>query len=111
MPAPKDVCYWRGRVGGLIRDRDIEDPELIEARRNLAEANILHYIQRVLATAPPLSDEQLSRLRNLLHPNTRQCARDALDDRERNNNVSHAAARTPKPTGCESRGNARYKSP
>ena len=67
-----------------------EDPELIEARRNLAEPNIHHYIQRVLASAPPLSDEQVLRLRDLLRPNTSQFARDALDDRDRHTNVSQA---------------------
>jgi hypothetical protein len=38
-----------------------------EARRELAEAKIAAYVERVLAAAPPLSDAQRVRLAALLH--------------------------------------------
>ncbi|WP_131812477.1 hypothetical protein [Mycolicibacterium fortuitum] len=40
----------------------------LQARRDLAEAKIAQYVERVLATAPPLSDEQRTRLAELLRP-------------------------------------------
>ena len=39
-----------------------------EARRDLAEAKIADYVQRVLAASPPLNDEQRTRLAELLRP-------------------------------------------
>lgn len=39
-----------------------------EARRNLATEKIAEYIARVLAQAPPLTDEQRTRLAGLLRP-------------------------------------------
>ena len=42
------------------------DPKLAEAKRDLAEAKIAAYIERVVAEAPPLSGEQRDRLVSLL---------------------------------------------
>lgn len=39
-----------------------------EARRDLAEAKIADYVERVLANAPPLTSEQKTRLARLLRP-------------------------------------------
>ena len=58
----------RGRVAALTRSRTADDPELIEARRNLIAGRAEEYIERVLAQAPPLSDEQRTRLAELLAP-------------------------------------------
>lgn len=41
---------------------------IITARAALAEGKIEAYIERVLAAAPPLSDDQRSRLAELLRP-------------------------------------------
>ncbi len=60
--------YERARVGSLSRSRTADDPELLDARRNLAEANIADYIEKTLAQAPPLSPEQKTRLAELLRP-------------------------------------------
>ena len=38
----------------------------VEARRDHAEVRIAEYVERVLASAPPLSDEQKTRLAELL---------------------------------------------
>lgn len=42
------------------------EAEIAEAKRDLAAAKIADYVQKVVASAPPLSDEQLTRLAGLL---------------------------------------------
>lgn len=56
----------RARIASLSRSRDADDPELVEARRNLRAATLESHIARVLAEAPPLTDEQRVRLAGLL---------------------------------------------
>lgn len=56
----------RARVASLTRSRDADDPELIEARRNLRAERLAVHINKVLAGAPPLSPEQRDRLAVLL---------------------------------------------
>ena len=57
----------RGRVGGLTRRG--APPEKIEAARaDLAAENMASWIKRKLAAAPPLSEQQLSRIRAALPP-------------------------------------------
>jgi hypothetical protein len=63
-----EVLHERARIGALSRSRRSDDPELVEAKRGLAEANIAAYIEKVLAQAPPLSDDQKTRLTELLRP-------------------------------------------
>ena len=54
----------RSSVGVAHRKKD---PEAIEAAtRDFATEKIAHYVTRVLADAPPLSDEQLTRIAGLL---------------------------------------------
>lgn len=55
----------RSRVANLTRSH--ADPAtIVEARRDLAEANIAAAVERALADAPPLTDEQAARLARLL---------------------------------------------
>lgn len=56
----------RARIASLSRSRQSDDPELIEARRNLAAERLADHIKRVVDQAPPLSPEQRSRLAGLL---------------------------------------------
>lgn len=56
----------RGRVAALSRSRTADDPELIDARRDLAEAKITAAIERVVADAPPLTIEQRDRLHRII---------------------------------------------
>lgn len=56
----------RARIAALSRSREPDDPALIEARRDLAEASIQAYIERTVAAAPPLTSEQRDRLALLL---------------------------------------------
>jgi hypothetical protein len=47
-------------------ERPPNDPELIEARRNLAAVNLEERIARAIAAAPPLTDDQRNRISALL---------------------------------------------
>ncbi len=65
--------HERARVARLSRaikrgERPTHDPELTEARRNLRALRLEEHVQRVLAEAPPLTDEQRTRLAELLRP-------------------------------------------
>lgn len=57
----------RARVAGLSH-REPDDPELLDARRDLRAARAEDYITKVLAEAPPLTDQQRTRLCELLRP-------------------------------------------
>lgn len=58
----------RGRVAALTRSRAVDDPDLIEARRNLKAERLADYITRTVETAPPLSESQRERIAALLRP-------------------------------------------
>jgi hypothetical protein len=62
------ILHQRAKIGALSRSRSDDDPELVGAKRDLAEAKIADYIERVLAAAPPLTDEQKCRLVELMRP-------------------------------------------
>jgi hypothetical protein len=61
----------RARVAALSRSREADDPELVGARRDLAAANIEAAIERYVASAPPLTEEQADRIAALLRGSTR----------------------------------------
>ncbi|MCV7571850.1 hypothetical protein M3F31_005315 [Micrococcus luteus] len=69
-----ETLALRGRVASLSRSRSATDPDLVNARRDLAAAKLDAYIQKVVAEAPPLTDEQRDRIAALLRPTK---ARDA----------------------------------
>ena len=56
------VMHHRGRVGGLSRDREPNDPELLDAKASLAEAGLAEHIKQVVDGFPPLTAEQRNRL-------------------------------------------------
>ncbi len=58
----------RARVASLSRSRTPDDPDLIDARRNLRCERLADYIERVVAEAPPLTDAQRDKLVVLLRP-------------------------------------------
>jgi hypothetical protein len=67
MPAPSpDVAHHRARVGALARDRRPDDPEFVAAERDLAAANLDAHVAKVVASAPPFTPEQRSRVIALL---------------------------------------------
>lgn len=60
-PPPRVV---QGQLGRAVRDR--KPPEVIDhLRGELALANVRQAVRRELEKAPPLSDDQLARLRPL----------------------------------------------
>ena len=67
------VAKARARVAGL-HARAADDPEALDARRNLAAAKTAAYIQKVLDDAPPLTEEQRVALAELLAPIRRRHA-------------------------------------
>lgn len=58
----------RARIAGLSSrpNRPPNDPELVEARRNLRALRLQEHVEKVLAQAPPLNDEQRNRIASLL---------------------------------------------
>jgi hypothetical protein len=58
--------HERARVASLSRSRTTDDPELVDARRNLRAERLADYIKRTVDAAPPLSPEQRSRLALIL---------------------------------------------
>lgn len=67
MPSPQ---HHRARVASLSRHRQDDDPELAAARSELVTETLAAHIKRVVDAAPPLTAEQLERLRALLPPVT-----------------------------------------
>jgi len=60
--------HHRARIGALSRDRKPDDPELVDARRALAEIKLAEHIDKALSGWPPLTDEQRAKLAELLKP-------------------------------------------
>lgn len=58
--------HERARIASLSRSRSADDPELIEARRNLRAERLADYIKNTVDAAPPLSPEQRDRLALLI---------------------------------------------
>ena len=58
----------RARVAALTRDRAPDDPDLIDARRQLRYLRLHEHIDKILESAPPLTDEQRDALASLLAP-------------------------------------------
>lgn len=65
----EETLSWtkdRARVAALSRSRNPDDPDLIDARRNLKAARLEDYVNKVVAEAPELSNEQLDKIAGLL---------------------------------------------
>ena len=65
--------HERARIASITRgiragERPADDPALAEAYRNLRELRLAEHIEKILAQAPPLTDEQRVRLAELLRP-------------------------------------------
>ena len=57
----------RARVAVLTRHRPADDPELIEARRNLKALRLEDHVKAVVDSAPPLTAAQRDRIHQILH--------------------------------------------
>lgn len=80
--------HERARVAALTRSRTPDDPELVDARRNLAAERLAAYIEKTVSAAPPLSDAQRLRLTDLLRPH-RSAAIAAVPDSAAMNGGEH----------------------
>lgn len=60
--------HERARIASLTRSRAVDDPELVDARRNLAAEKLAEHVRRVVDAAPPLTPEQRDRIAALLRP-------------------------------------------
>jgi hypothetical protein len=56
----------RARVASLTRSRPADDPDLLDARRNLRVARLEQAIRDAVGAAPPLTNEQRTRLAAIL---------------------------------------------
>jgi len=59
-----------GRLGMAVRMHGPQSDEAKRARRDLEAARLASHIQRVVASAPPLTAKQVAHLRALLPPCT-----------------------------------------
>ncbi len=64
--------HERARVASLTRSRPADDPELLDARRNLKAERLADYIKHTVDGAPPLTPEQRDRLAMLLRGSARE---------------------------------------
>jgi len=60
------IAHNKATVAALSRSRSADDPDLIEARRNLRAEVLAAHVEKSLATAPPLTDAQRQRIARLL---------------------------------------------
>ena len=56
----------RAEVAALSRSRSADDPDLINARRNMRAELLADHVAKVVAQAPPLSAAQRDRISVLL---------------------------------------------
>lgn len=70
MPGGSQVSWTanRARVASLSRSRPADDPDLVDARRDLIASRAEEYIRKLVDAAPPLTAEQRSRLAALFAP-------------------------------------------
>jgi len=68
VPPPPRTAKSRARLGGLVSRLGPDHPRVAEAQQDLEVSKLADHIERVLATAPPLTDEQRSKLAELLRP-------------------------------------------
>lgn len=54
--------------GRLMRAHRFTPDQIEDRRRDLAEAKIADFVEKILTSAPPLTDEQRTRLAELLKP-------------------------------------------
>lgn len=66
MAVSKAAAHHRARVAALSRDRAADDPELVEARRSLRAELLMQHMRELVASAPPLTNEQVEAIAALL---------------------------------------------
>ena len=67
-PSPSTVRTVALELARASRGPNPDPNVLVEKRQRLAEAKLANYISQVVASAPPLTDEQRDKLALLLRP-------------------------------------------
>jgi len=60
------ISHHRAKTAALSRSRRPDDPELLDARRQLAASVLEKHVAKVVALAPPLTPDQRDRIATLL---------------------------------------------
>lgn len=60
--------HHRARHAGLRRTRPADDPDVVDAKRDLAAARLEEHVRRIVAAAPPLTPAQRDRIAGILRP-------------------------------------------
>ena len=68
MPAQTTWMHKRARLARLSQDLPPDHPEIVALRTELKLDRAAEYIQKLIAETPPLTDEQRTRLTELLKP-------------------------------------------
>ncbi|MGV0695861.1 hypothetical protein [Mycobacterium paraintracellulare] len=68
------VNQRRAKYAALIRHRSADDPDVLDAKRDLVAEGLRVHIERVLASAPPLTAEQRDRIAAILRSGGREIA-------------------------------------
>jgi hypothetical protein len=63
-----EAAHARSRIARASRAKSRDEAEIINGKRDYAAARIGDYITKIVAGAPPLSRDQIDRLRALLEP-------------------------------------------
>lgn len=63
-----EALRQRGRLNALQRHRAADDPEILNARRDLAAERLAEQMRTVISSAPPLTAGQKARLAAILGP-------------------------------------------
>jgi hypothetical protein len=66
--AEETWTHARSALALTIQKYGKDSPEAIEARANFKARRLAHHIEKILAEAPPLTDEQRNALAELLRP-------------------------------------------
>ena len=74
MSAQTTWMHKRARLARLSRDLPQDHPDIIALRTELKLDRAAEYITKLVAETPPLSDEQRTRLTELLKPVRRGAA-------------------------------------
>jgi hypothetical protein len=65
-PDVSNALHYRAKIASLTRSRQPDDPDLVAARQNLKALRLEEHVRKVVAEAPPLTDEQRERITALL---------------------------------------------
>ena len=68
MPAQTSWMHKRGKLARLSRDLPADHPDIVALRTELKLDRAAEYLTDLLSGTPPLSDEQRTRLAELLKP-------------------------------------------